>query len=118
MFVKRQILVLAPILVLCFIYLKYSTVEESSWKKAAREIFIDNAIWQVLESKYGFIYIFNAYLESRFNETFVLVNIQAPKLNITTQKLFCKVWFGEDDLHPVLVEAVQYQIMYFQCEKR
>lgn len=74
-------------------------------------IFTDNIIWQVLETPHGFIYLLNAYLDTRWNKTVVKVNLNSNPLNKTTHKLFCQFWFDEGS-QPVVVQATEFQSMF------
>jgi hypothetical protein len=79
-------------------------------------IFIDNVVWQVLETPFGFIHMLNAYLDARWNRNIVRINVIAPQLNITAHKLFCQFWFDKKS-QPLVVEASEFQTMWFNSEK-
>jgi hypothetical protein len=78
-------------------------------------VFIDNIIWQIFETPFGFIHLLNAYLDERWNRTVVRVNVVSPKINIQTHKIFCQFWFNEN-LQPIVVEASEYQTLWFNSE--
>jgi hypothetical protein len=78
-------------------------------------ILIDNVVWQVLETPFGFIHMLNAYLDARWNRTVVRINVIAPPLNITTQKFYCQFWFDKES-QPLVVEASEFQTMWFNSE--
>jgi hypothetical protein len=97
--------------------LEESKLKVSSCGRLPREenILIDNVIWQVLETPFGFIHMLNAYLDARWNRTVVRINVIAPPLNITTQKLYCQFWFDKES-QPLVVEASEFQTMWFNSE--
>lgn len=78
-------------------------------------IFTDNVIWQVFETPQGFFYILNAYLDGRWNQTIVRINVLGPLITIGSNKLFCQFWFDEH-LEPVAVEASEYQTLWFNSK--
>ena len=79
------------------------------------DVFTDNIIWQVLQTSFGFIYLLNAYLDERWNQRIVRVNIISQKLNISSQKLFCQFWF-DDKSTPIVVEASEFQSIWFNSK--
>lgn len=80
------------------------------------EIFIDNLIWQVLETRLGFLKLYNAYLDTRWNETVVRVNSNGPKMNITEDQLYCQFFF-DDETSPSVVKASEYLILWSKGKK-
>jgi hypothetical protein len=95
---------------------KMKLKEESCGRFPRQEnIFTDNVIWQVLETSFGFVYLLNSYLDARWNQSIVRVNIIARPLNVTAQKFFCQFWFDENS-QPFVVEASEIQKMWFNGE--
>jgi hypothetical protein len=72
-------------------------------------ILIDNVIWQVLETSFGFVYLLNAYLDTRWNKSIVRINAISPQLDIKNHKLYCQFWFDEKS-QPMVMEASEYQV--------
>lgn len=70
-------------------------------------------MWQVLQIPIGFVYILNAYMDARFNQTTVKLTVNAPAaLKITTVKLFCQLWFDDGTMDSLVVEASHYQVVF------
>jgi hypothetical protein len=81
----------------------------------SEDIFTDNLIWQVLETSFGFVYLFNAYLDSRWDKTVVRVMVIGAEKNITNAKFFCQLWYDEKS-PPFVVEASEIQKTWFSSE--
>jgi hypothetical protein len=67
------------------------------------DILMDNVVWQVAPTAAGFVYLLNAFLDTRWNCT-VRVLLNAPK-DMKQTKLFCQFWRENDKTQPVVVEA-------------
>ena len=80
------------------------------------DILVDNIIWQVLEAQFGFVHLLNAYLDQRWNQTIVRVNVISPEIDVTTQKFYCQLWYDEK-LPPSIVEATEFQSLWFNSKK-
>ena len=76
-----------------------------------RDIFIDNLIWQVLETPKGFVQLLNAYLDTRWNQTVVRVNANGPHFNKENDTIFCQFWFDKAS-PPYVVRASDFQILW------
>lgn len=69
-----------------------------------KDIFVDNVMWQVLETPVGFFYLLNAFLDTRWNKTIVRVLLNS-KVKRNGVKLFCQFWYDDDKSNPVVVES-------------
>ena len=127
MFIQKLFLymvfsVLVMIILMIYSSLDYKKEETPHWvKKCGRfphekDIFIDNMIWQVMEHPKGFVKIYNAYLDRRFNKTIVKVNVNGPLLSIKLDKIYCQFWLDADTVEPIIVRAVDFQLMMWQRE--
>lgn len=62
-----------------------------------RDIHFNNITWQVFEIPKGPIYLLNAYLDERRNETIVRVNLIGPKIDNKEDKIYCHFWYNHSD---------------------
>lgn len=81
-----------------------------------KDISIDNVIWQILELKNGFVKILNAYLDTRQNKTVVRINVNSIDLKIERDNIFCQFWFEGSEEQPVVTQATEYVLMWFECK--
>lgn len=82
-----------------------------------KDILIDNVMWQILELEVGFLKLLNAYYDSRWNGTFVKINVNGPEINIQKHKIFCQFWIDEG-VGPIVVEASKYQVLMDRRERK
>lgn len=76
------------------------------------EIIWDQSVWQILKTTYGSLRFFNAYLDTRLNQSVVRVNSNGPKIYIQNRDLFCQFWYNSDkSTHPKVVKASDVQSM-------
>jgi hypothetical protein len=68
-----------------------------------REIFVDNVIWQVMETSRGRVSLLNAYLDTRFNRNVVRINALGPNFNETFSNIRCQFWFDDGKVKIVRV---------------
>lgn len=59
-----------------------------------RKVFIHNMIWQVVETSKGILFLLNAYIDDRENKTIIRVNVNGIELNLTSDVIFCHLWFN------------------------
>lgn len=95
----------------------YSEKDEENDNRACgkfpqeRDIFVDNVIWQVLQTPRGFLKLLNAYLDTRFNKRIVRVNVSSYVLNKKSDLIFCQFWF-DDQSGPYVVRATGFILMW------
>jgi hypothetical protein len=78
---------------------------------ADSEIIRDNEFWQEMKMSNETVKLFNAYLDTRMNKTFVRVNVNSIHLNITHDTIFCQFWF-EEYTKPYVVKALNYTYLW------
>jgi hypothetical protein len=113
--VRRKVILLLIAVIVCTIYMGTSWTQSSQCGRYPQksDILIDNVNWQVLQIPIGFVYILNAYMDARFNQNTVKINVNAPvALNISTTKLFCQLWFDDGTMDSLVVEASHYQVIF------
>lgn len=111
---RRKLCLVISAVVVGLIYIRSNKSPATTCGKfpEKKNIFVDNIIWQVLQTSFGFVYILNAYIDTRFNKTLVKLNVNAPLLDIKTHKFFCQFWFDDDTSQLLVVEATDYQVIY------
>ena len=63
-------------------------------------ILINNDYWQIYDTKFGIIYLYSAYFDSRRNSTLgsaVRIIAMADRVLIDDIKIDCLMWFNEND---------------------
>jgi hypothetical protein len=58
-----------------------------------KDLFIDNFIWQILQSPSGHLRFLNAYLDTRPSKAVVRINSNGPKVYLEKIKVFCQFWY-------------------------
>jgi hypothetical protein len=80
------------------------------------DIHYDNEMWQILYNPDGRLFLWNAYLDLRWNRS-VVINAIGAALNQTAENFFCQYWFeGKDD--PIVVQAFRFQNLWRISELR
>lgn len=120
MILKTRSIVLVSFILFTIIYFTcFESIGEitTSQKKAcghfpkAEEIITDN-IWQVLETSEGKFHLLNAYLETRFDKTEVLINVNGPNVNVSYNKLYCQFWYESEARNPLIVQVSEYRSLW------
>lgn len=111
--IKKILLITLSIIVLIFrsdFYNQPSPLLSKSCGRFPQEkdILIDNFVWQVLETSAGFIKLFSAYLDARWNQTHIKILASGPCiLTLKNVEIFCQIWFEDDLSKPLIVIASQ-----------
>ena len=72
-----------------------------------KDILIDNVVWQALETREGFVKIYSAHLDTRFNESVVRITAAGPKITLLKEvRMFCQLWFEDDLKNPYVVPVL------------
>lgn len=74
------------------------------------DIDYDNEMWQVLINSDGPLYLWNAYLDLRWNKS-VVVNAIGAGLNQTAESFFCQYWYEARD-DAIVVQAFRFQNLW------
>lgn len=82
------------------------------------DIFIDNVIWQLLQTSQGLVKLFNAYLDKRWNKTIVKVFVNGPVHSNSSKNetIFCQFWFENNMNRVLVVAASQVKIVHAGSE--
>jgi hypothetical protein len=75
------------------------------------EIIRDSEYWQEMKTSNGTVKLFNAYLDTRMDKTFVRVNVNSVDLNITNDTIFCQFWF-EGQSKARVVKAQNFTLLW------
>ena len=71
------------------------------------DIEFDNEMWQVHVNSDGLLFLWNAYLDLRWNKS-VVINAIGAGINLGPENFFCQYWFkGRDDA--IVVQASKFQ---------
>lgn len=111
---KTSLLILV-IITSVFVFYKNSELKnENVYKVCGRypeqkDIFVDNIIWQVLETSSGFFYLLNAFLDTRFERKQVRVLAILPTKRPT---VFCQFWYDDDTSKPEVVKAGVFETTF------
>ena len=81
------------------------------------EIFIDNLVWQLFETKGGFVKLLNAHLDTRWNSTVVRVNANGPKINFAEDSIYCQFWI-DSKTPPLVIKVTETISLWTKCELR
>ena len=72
-----------------------------------KDILIDNVVWQAIETRKGFIKLYSAHLDTRFNESVVRIVAAGPKISLLKGvRMFCQLWFEDDLKNPLVVPVL------------
>lgn len=96
-----------------FIVIHFNVISENSLTFDSKEncgrfpitsdISFENGIWQVLRTPDGgFLYMMNAYLDTRRNKS-VVINLVGKDFSTPLDNLFCQFWFEDED-EPIVIE--------------
>lgn len=71
------------------------------------DIEFDNEMWQVHVNSDGLLFLWNAYLDLRWNKS-VVINAIGAGINLGPENFFCQYWFKNRD-EPIVVQAYKFQ---------
>lgn len=114
---KRLIFISLCSIILYYLLINHSTESElqqdencSRYPKES-DILYDNIYWQVLEMPRGVVKIFNAYLDDRFSEKIIRVNVLSYEMYISLDVIYCQFWYN-DSSEPFVMKANYYILMW------
>ena len=93
-------------------FTKQSTISNKCGRfPEEKDIFIDNIVWQVLDTPIGFIKLLNAYVDDRWNKTEVIINANGPKMYPKPISFYCQFWYSNSD-EPIIVNTSTVQSLW------
>ena len=82
------------------------------------DIFIDNVMWQVYQTNRGFVKLFSAHLDTRWNETSVKILANGPVISTNRMAVICQFWYEGDDTKMFVGLASGIEYIRAQCKSK